>query len=134
MYLSLQGNFGLGKAIEYFTSHQITVCLPLNDTQKYDLVADIDGCLKKVQVKTTRHKISKNGFEVMLRNCGGASGKCNVRHFDKNESDYVFVYTLEERMYLIPTNVIDSISSITVGKKYAEYEVFAKPFSALIAD
>lgn len=38
MYQSIQGNLGFGKAIEYFTSYGITVALPLNDTQKYDLI------------------------------------------------------------------------------------------------
>lgn len=36
---------GLGKAIEYFTSHQISISLPLNDTQPYDLIADFNGKL-----------------------------------------------------------------------------------------
>jgi hypothetical protein len=134
VYLSLQGNIGLGKAIEYFTSHQIPVSLPLNDTQKYDLVADIDGSLKKIQIKTTRNKHSASGYEVMLRNCGGASGKCTIRHFNSHESDFLFVYTADEKIYLIPTDAIHSISSITVGKKYSQYEVFVKPFSALVED
>ena len=42
---------GLGKAIDFFTSHNITVAIPLNDTQGYDLVVDIKGELKRVQVK-----------------------------------------------------------------------------------
>lgn len=45
IYQSIQGNIGLGKAIEYFTSHGITVAIPLNDTQKYDLIADFNGGL-----------------------------------------------------------------------------------------
>ena len=36
---------GLGKAIEYFTSHQISISLLLNDTQPYDLIADFNGKL-----------------------------------------------------------------------------------------
>ena len=39
VYLSLQGNMGLSKAIDYFTSHQIPIAIPMNDTQKYDLIA-----------------------------------------------------------------------------------------------
>ena len=52
MYQALQGNVGLGKAIEYFTSHSIPVCIPLNDTQKYDLVRFkivIYGAIKKLR-------------------------------------------------------------------------------------
>ena len=41
LYNALQGNLGLGKAIEYFTSQSIPVAIPLNDTQKYDIIADL---------------------------------------------------------------------------------------------
>ena len=37
-YKSHQGNVGLGRAIAYYTEKGYTVMLPLNDTQKYDLV------------------------------------------------------------------------------------------------
>ena len=40
VYHSIQGNIGFGKAIEYFTSNNIHIAIPLNDTQKYDLIAD----------------------------------------------------------------------------------------------
>lgn len=55
-YKSLQGNLGLGQAIAFFTSRGIPVSIPLNDTQKYDLVAEINGVLKKISIKTTMHK------------------------------------------------------------------------------
>lgn len=31
-FQSLQGNMGLGKAIDFFTSYGLTVSIPLNDT------------------------------------------------------------------------------------------------------
>jgi hypothetical protein len=54
LYLSLQGNIGLGRAIEYFTSKCIAISLPLNDTQSYDLIADFNGGLQRIQVKEKR--------------------------------------------------------------------------------
>lgn len=39
-YKSHQGNLGLGRAIAYYTAHCIPVLIPLNDTQKYDIVVD----------------------------------------------------------------------------------------------
>ena len=102
MYQSIQGNLGFGKAIEYFTSHNITVALPLNDTQKYDLIADFNGKLQKVQVKTSRY--SRNGgvsYEVLLKNCGGTSKGSKIRPFDNTTCDYVFVVLGNDKMYLI---------------------------------
>lgn len=125
MYLSLQGNIGLGKAIEYFTSKCIPISLPLNDTQSYDLIADFNGGLQRIQVKTTRlTETQGKSYAVQLRNCGGnRTGKARAIPFDNTSCDYLFVYTAANKMYLIPSKNIDATNSITVGIKYAEYEV-----------
>ena len=134
MYQSLQGNLGLGKAIEYFTSQGITVALPLNDTQKYDLIADFDGGLQRISVKTTRSTKNGTSFGVQLRNTGGSSGNWKGRPFDKDSCDYVFVYTINEECYLIPTEIIEAVNSITVGSKYKDYLVYIKPFKDFIEE
>lgn len=129
MYQSIQGNLGFGKAIEYFTSHNITVALPLNDTQKYDLIADFNGGLQRVQVKTSRYTRNNTSYEVMLKNCGGTSKGSKIRPFDSTACDYVFVLTGNDKMYLIPTSEITATNTITVGNKYSEFEVFSLPLS-----
>ena len=134
MYLSLQGNLGLSKAIDYFTSHGITTCIPLNDTQKYDLVADFNGGLQMVSIKTSRFEGRHGGYEVLLKNCGGSSGKSKVRYFDSSTCDYIFILTGDDKLYLIPSSEIESKTSIVVGNKYAEFEVSIKPFSSFIKD
>ena len=123
MYQSLQGNLGLGKAIAYFTSHNIPISIPLNDTQKYDLVADFNGKLQKISVKTSRNRSGENSYEVQLRNTGGSSGNIKTRDFDNSTCDYVFIYTENEQLYLIPAKEINSKNSICVGNKYVEYLV-----------
>lgn len=71
-YKSHQGNVGLGRAIAYYTANCIPVMLPLNDTQKYDLVVDKDGQLLRVSVKTTQGMNKNNTYYVVqLKNCGG---------------------------------------------------------------
>lgn len=133
MYLSLQGNLGLSKAIDYFTSNVITVSIPLNDTQKYDLVAEIDGKLSKISIKTTRYK-SHNNFVVQIRNSGGArTGPVRKVPFDKTSCDYLFVYCSDETMYLIPSETINSknILTITDGIKQ-RYEVKIQKFNDFI--
>ena len=124
MYQSIQGNLGFGKALEYFTSHNITVAIPLNDTQKYDLVADFDGKLQRISVKTSRFTRNGTVYEVMLKNCGGTSKGSKIRAFDNTTCDYIFIVTGNDKIYLIPADVITATNSINVGNKYTEYEVF----------
>ena len=61
LYNALQGNLGLGKAIEYFTSQSIPVAIPLNDTQKYDIIADFNGSLQRISVKTVEKMVNELG-------------------------------------------------------------------------
>lgn len=126
IYHSIQGNMGLGKAIEYFTSQGIPVALPLNDTQKYDLIADFNNKLQKISVKTSRCLTENNTYQVNLRNIGGASGKYKNKAFDNTKVDYVFIYTANEDLYLIPSKEIIATNAIKVGKKYIEYKVKVK--------
>ena len=73
-----QGNIGLGEAIAYFMRQGITVSIPINDSQDYDIIADIDGLLSKIQVKTTSCTSAYDVFQVGLRNTGGSSGTVKI--------------------------------------------------------
>jgi Holliday junction resolvase-like predicted endonuclease len=66
-----KGDVGLGAAIAYFTRMGYCVCLPLTDSQEYDLIVDIDKILHKVQVKTTTHKKKSGVYSVELRTLDG---------------------------------------------------------------
>lgn len=139
MLQSIQGNMGLGKAIEFFTSHGVTVALPLNDTQGYDLIVDIHGKLSRVQVKTGRYSKGNDGkYLIGLKTAGGNSyysgseSNYSIKQFDNTKSDLLFIYTADEKMYLIPTSEVTSVSAITVGiEKTKKYEVHRKKLCEL---
>lgn len=97
-----QGNIGMGEAIAYFLRQGTTVSIPINDSQDYDLVADIDGFLCKIQVKTTKYKSPYGIYQVGMRNTGGTSGTVNSRVSDSDNIDYVFCLTEIGDKYLIP--------------------------------
>ena len=128
LYQSIQGNVGLGKAIEYFTSNNIPISIPLNDTQPYDLVADIDEKLCKIQVKTSRYtRTDGDSYEVRLNNVGGnKTGTYRHVDFNNNSCDFIFIYLANNKIFLIPSKEIQAKTSICIGEKYKEYEVFCK--------
>jgi len=104
----------------------IPVLLPLNDTQKYDLVIDDDG-LKRVSVKTSSSKAPSGNYRVELKNCGGGSRGSVIRPFDNTASDILFVYTLSKEIYIIPSIDIKAVSQITLNPElYGKYKVDAK--------
>ena len=120
-----QGDTGLGSAIAYFTSIGICVSIPLTDSQDYDLVVDIDGELKKVQVKTTSYKNPAGNYVAGLKICGGNS-KANFISKTADTLVYDFLYVLTEDLtrYFIPREVTSHLrSNITLGGKYVPYQV-----------
>jgi len=118
-----QGNIGIASAIAYFSSKCYTVSIPLNDSQDYDLVVDIDNTLHKVQVKTTKHKAPSGAYSASLKNSGGSSGIIYGRVCESNCS-LLFILCSNGDKYLIPDSVFkENTSSITLGEKYFDYLV-----------
>jgi len=113
-----QGDVGLGIAIGWFSVQGCTVCVPLTDSQEYDLVID-DGTLKKVQVRTSRYKRSGSSYQVEMRTKGGNKTGNTVKFFDSTKVDLVFIVTDDGRKFLIPSHECPNRSvTVCVGSKY----------------
>ena len=118
-----QGDIGLGYAIAYFTKEGYTVCVPLTDSQEYDLVVE-NGTLLRVQVKTTSHRNKYGSFEVQLVTKGGNQSWGGVsKKLDRSKVDAIFALTSEGDQYFIPCSAFEGNLSITVTKKYKDYKI-----------
>lgn len=114
-----QGNLGVGKAINYFTTLGYTVSIPLTDSQEYDLVVDNENDIYRVQVKTTGYKRNNNyvvSLKIALRNN-------KIKKFDSNKSDFLYIVTDDDSEYLIPTKDISCTTSLNLGKQYNKYKL-----------
>lgn len=118
-----QGNVGIGSAVAYFTSIGATVSIPLTDSQEYDLVVDIKGTLKKVQVKTSIYK--RDGrYEVHLATRGGNQSWSGVsKKFNPDKVDELFILTGDGKRYCIPTSKVKCKTYLIPGVKYRKYRV-----------
>ena len=114
------GNAGLSMAIAYFGSNGNTVSIPLNDTQDYDLIADIGGYLKKVQVKATNTMRTKNAYSLSLRSVSGTTRK-SYKTVEDTDVDLLFCLCGDGTMYLIPVSVLGNSSSISLCKEKSKY-------------
>jgi hypothetical protein len=123
MHTVSQGTVGLGLAIAYFTKKGYTVSLPLNDNQKYDLIAD-DGKLNRIQVKTTRQK-NRNGrsYMVLLKSVRHNKNENAILLFDRSAVEYVFVVTETEDQYLIPASEVTATNALTLDARYERFKV-----------
>lgn len=118
-----QGDAGLGVAIAWFAINGHGVNIPLTDSQDYDIVVDIDGCLKRVQVKTSSYKSQYGIFFVSLTVKGGNRSCNTIKKLNCNTVDLIFVVTSDGDNYLIPSKDIEGQSSISLGKEYRKYKI-----------
>ena len=78
--------------------------------------------MKKVQVKATGCKTKRNVYQVSLKSCGGTKGSTYKRVIDTN-IDYLFIFSENLEMYLIPKDEIKNHATLNLCKKYSKYKV-----------
>ena len=118
--------------MEWLGSIGACVSKPLNHSPDYDLIAEIDGELLRVQVKTCRNLTPKGRYEVCLTTSGGnQSWNRVVKRFDATRYDWLFVLVGDGRRWFIPSDAIRGTRCICLGgPKYAELEVASgRPFA-----
>lgn len=128
---SQQGDLGEARAIYELTRLGFVISKPLAVHIPYDLIADKDGQLYRIQVKTTRMRNRKEGastsYQVSLCTSGGNTKVHTRKLFDPTLCDYVFVMTTDDRCWLIPTSELGRMSCVSVGtsseSRYDQYQI-----------
>lgn len=97
-----KGNLTELQCLTAFIEHGCGVSIPYGDNSKYDFIADINGKLYKVQVKTSSLK-DENAILFSCRsthvNCSGVKNE----RYSKEEVDYFATYW-NGQCYLIPVS------------------------------
>jgi PD-(D/E)XK endonuclease len=126
---SRQGDLGEASAIEWLTRAGAAVFTPIGHSPDFDVVADVDGRLLRVQVKTSTCRAATPAgggtWHVALRTSGGNRSWTGVaKTMDPSRADYVFTLTGDGRRWFIPTDAIEGRHRISLGGlKYSEFEI-----------
>ena len=107
-----QGDLGEASAIEWLTSIGATVSIPFGHSPDYDLVAELDGRLLKIQVKTSVFQVTTPGgygrYDVgVVTNGGNQSWSGVAKLFDPSTVDCLFVLTGDGHRWLIPADAVE---------------------------
>jgi hypothetical protein len=119
-----QGDLGEFAAIYWLIGQGAHVAIPLGHSPHWDLAADWDGRLIRVQVKTaTFYRNSRWEVTVCTRG-GNQSWNGVAKYLDATRFDYLFVLVGDGRQWFIPSPALGGRSGIRLGgPKYAEFEV-----------
>ena len=101
----------------YITSLGYNLSIPIGEDCRYDFIMDINGILKRVQVKSCIE--NENGLSFSTKSIT-TSGKENVTHpYSKEEIDFIAIY-YENQCYLIPIELFEGQKQCSLsftGKK-----------------
>jgi PD-(D/E)XK endonuclease len=120
-----QGDMGERAALHWLMGRGAHVAIPFGHSPHYDLVADFDGELSRVQVKTSvcRYKGTRWAVTVCTRG-GNQSWQGLVKKLDPSEFEYLFVLVGDGRQWFIPSPHIEGATAIHLGgPKYSQFEV-----------
>ena len=96
------GSIGEAKALCKFVELGIPVYIPFGDNEKSDLIAEFNGKLNRIQVKTCVK--AKNGmmkFDLTSSTSHRGNGEKHV--YTKEEIDYFICYNVaRDKLFLIP--------------------------------
>lgn len=105
-----KGDKAVAQAIATFTALNADVLFPLTESAAYDLVVDLDGVLKRVQVRFSSNK------EVGLRRIHSNSKGYVVKKLRENAYDWLYILSGSGEEFLITYNLAGR-SSVTPQPK-----------------
>jgi hypothetical protein len=103
------------KAIHSLSKHFENIALPIRNSVKYDMLAELDSKIFRIKVIATSSKAPSGSYVANLRKSGGYN-KSNTQKapFDFKSCDYIYIHTPEHE-YLIPSNKIPNGRQISMS-------------------
>lgn len=112
-----KGNIAESIILSEFTKRGAQVAIPFGDNARYDLIADFNNKLNRIQVKYCG-QITENNSVLCV--CSSSKNHTTNKHYDtyENQIDYFAFYIEEWNIsLLVPMNYIGNRKSITFRKE-----------------
>lgn len=117
----IKGNIGESAILFEFTKRQIPVAIPYGDNERYDLIAEFDGKLNKIQVKYCGEETDNDG---VICPCASSYNHTSTRtgwETYAGEVDYFCFWLAKDEIALIvPMSEIGTKKSITFKRTPAK--------------
>lgn len=108
-----KGNIGEAIVLAEFTKRQIQVAIPFGDNARYDLIAEFNGKLNKIQVKYCGRITENNSF---ICPCVSSTNHTTNKHLStyENDVDYMAFYLAAiDKLLLVPIEQLEGKKTIT---------------------
>jgi hypothetical protein len=111
-------------AVEWLGYQGASLAVPFGHSPNWDLIAQLDGQLLPVQVKTSGCRVN-GGLAVQLSTRGGNRSWSGVaKVIEPTSFEYLFVLVADGRRWFIPARALEARTGLRLGgPKYSEFEV-----------
>lgn len=114
MITKQKGNIGEAIVLAEFVKRGIQCSLPFGDNARYDLIAEFNNKLNKIQIKYCGQISNCNSF---ICPCASSTNHTTNKHYTtyKNDVDYIACYIVPlDKVILIPIKDVGSQKSIMI--------------------
>ncbi len=131
MNTTLLGNIGESRVLHELVKSEVQCYLPYGDGSTVDLIADFNGKLNKIQIKTTEKLNKDKAMEWRITRQDGYHG--NRVSYKLGEIDYFALYCLEtDIVCLVPFD--EKIPKYTISIRPEGYQGICKSNMRLSSD
>ena len=109
-----KGNIGEAVVLAEFVKNNIQVAIPFGDNARYDLIAEFNGKLNRIQVKYCNQQITENNS--ISCPCASSTNHTTNKHYStyENDIDYFCFYIVEwNEILILPIEEIGTKKVIT---------------------
>ena len=109
-----KGNIGEAIILAEFTKRGIQCSIPFGDNARYDLIADFNGKLNKIQIKYCGQITENNSITCP---CASSTNHTTNKHYStyENDVDYIAFYIAPlNKCMLLPIEIVGNKKTITV--------------------
>ena len=123
------GNIGEAGLISELVKREIPVYIPFGDIESADLIAEFNGRLNKIQVKTSENY--ENGrFTVSLKSSTIRNGKNYYKKYSDLDIDYFSIYNLQSDLLLL-LPIVDFLGRTSVTIYFPFKEIHNNQFKPI---
>lgn len=108
-----KGNIGEAVILAEFVKNNIQVAIPFGDNARYDLIAEFNGKLNRIQVKYCNQKVTENNS--ISCPCASSTNHTTNKNYTtyENDIDYFCFYLAEwDELLIVPIEQIGTKKSI----------------------
>ena len=117
----MKGNIAESRILYEFVQRGIPVSIPYGDNERYDMIAEFNGKLNKIQIKFCNQQIVDGSISCPCSNIVNPLTKSKHRELYVNDVDYMafYIYVWDVAV-IIPTSYIGNRIQIKIRKERAK--------------